>query len=254
MVRRRGFPSINELVVCTVDKVTQFAAWVKLDEYGLDGIIHISEIAGKWIYDIRNYVKVGKKYVAKVMKIEPDKKLVVLSLKRVSKKERKDKINQYRKDGRAEKLLEIAAKSIGKNLDQAWEDLGFLLQDKFGDLYEAFRSMLKLDETELKEIGVPKEWAGALLQTAKSSLKEKKVKIKFELEIKSYSPDGIQKIKELLKKIEKEIKVRITYLSAPLYRLDVETTDPKTKEKEIMSYLEKLEKLNAPLVAYRRIE
>lgn len=48
------------------------------------------------------------------MKVEPDKKLVTLSLKRVSKKERA-RVNQYRKDERAEKLLEIAAKSISNN-------------------------------------------------------------------------------------------------------------------------------------------
>jgi len=50
MVRRRGLPNIQELVVVRISEVSQFAAWCDLLEYDAKGIIPISEAAGKWIF------------------------------------------------------------------------------------------------------------------------------------------------------------------------------------------------------------
>ena len=252
MPKRKGYPEINELVVCTVNKITQFAAWCTLDEYNLNGIIHISEVAGKWVKDIKKHVKVGRKYVCKVMKIEPDKHLVTLSLRRVSRKEAKDKMNQFRKEERAEKLLELAAKEIGKTLDEAYEEVGFYLQEKFGDLYTAFESIA---HGKLKSrIKIPEKWLKAIKRIAEKSIRQKVTEMKFDLEIMSYSPDGIEKIRNLIQEIEKKLKVRIKYISAPLYRLEIETTDPKSTEKKVLSVLESLKKSTDPIFNYRRIE
>ena len=107
MARRRGYPEQGELVIVTTEKVTQFAAWCKLEEYPhLKGVIHISEAAGKWIFDVREVVKEGKQYVAKVMRVGK-KGIVDLSLKRVSRRDEKEKWNIYRKEERAEKILEL---------------------------------------------------------------------------------------------------------------------------------------------------
>jgi len=70
LVIKKGFPEFGELVLCTVTRVTTFAAWCKLEEYpNIEGMVHISEVVGKWIYDIREFVKEGKQYVAKVIKL-----------------------------------------------------------------------------------------------------------------------------------------------------------------------------------------
>jgi len=254
MPRRRGHPDINELVVCTVEKVTQFAAWVNVEEYNLKGIIHISEVAGKWVKNIKNYIKEGKKYVCKVMKFEPKKDLVTLSLRRVSRIEKKQKMNQFRKEERAEKLLEIAAKSLNKNLDQAYEEAGYILQEKFGDLYTGLEKMKKVSREKLKKYGLTDEWIDALLEIVKKSLKEKITVMKFHLEIKSYSPNGIEKIKELMKEIEEKTESKVRYIAAPTYRLDIKTTNPKETEKKVTKYLEFLKKSKDPIFDYRRIE
>ena len=46
----REWPQESELVVCTVENVKDFVAFVSLDEYGgRQGLIPISEIATGWI-------------------------------------------------------------------------------------------------------------------------------------------------------------------------------------------------------------
>jgi translation initiation factor 2 subunit 1 len=237
LVRRKGLPELGELVLCKVERVTPFAGWCSLEEYPeAKGMIHISEAAGKWIYDIREVVKLGKQYVAKVVKIDKEKNFVNLSLKRVSAKEEKDKLNSFRKEQRAEKVLEQAAKELNKTLDQAYEEVGFLLQDKFGELSVALEEARKSKDVLLKIL--PKEWADVLFETIQKAFKEKEIKLKAEVELKCYAKDGIEKIKAALENIEKS-GLTVKYISAPKYRVEAKTTNPKIMEKKMKEILEK---------------
>jgi translation initiation factor 2 subunit 1 len=239
MVRRKGLPEWGELVVCKVKRVSPFAAWVDLEEYPeAKGMIHISEAAGKWIYDIKEVIKLNKQYVAKVIRIDYQKNFISLSLKRVGKKEEKEKLNEYRKEQRAEKILEQAAKLIGKNLDQAYEEVGFLIQAKFGSLYDFFKKIRK-SEKELLKLNFDEKWNKALLETVKRSLREKVRKIVAELELKSFASDGIERIKNLLSQLEKK-GLNIKYVSAPRYRIEMVTSEPKIAEKKLRELLDNM--------------
>ncbi|MDI6806898.1 MAG: S1 RNA-binding domain-containing protein [Candidatus Aenigmarchaeota archaeon] len=238
MVRRKGLPQCGELIICKVARITQFAAWCKLEEYPeAEGMIHISEVAGKHVYDIRDFVKRDKQYVAKVIRIDYQKNIVNLSLKRVSVKEGKRKLNLFRKEQRAEKILEQVSKEIGKNLDQGYEEVGFLLQENFGRLFDAFERIKKSPHL-LEELGVSKEWQSSLKKVLEKSFVEKEVTITAELDLKLYRGDGIDKIKELLIDLERESGASISYISAPKYRVEIRTKNPKDVEKRLFKRLE----------------
>lgn len=240
MVRKRGLPRWGELVIVRVEKITPYAAWCKLVEYPeVEGMIHVFEVAGKWIYDIRDFVKIHKQYVAKVIKIDYQKKIVNLSLKRVSKDDEKEKMNSFRKEQRGEKLLEIAAKKLNKNLDQAYEEVGFLLQEKFGSLLTPFE-IVKSSEDELSKFGIKEEWIKAMKEVADSTLREKEFVIKAELKLKSYAGDGIEKIKGVLKEFSKRTGASVKYISAPRYMVEIKGKDPKKLEKKLVKELEVL--------------
>jgi len=252
MVKRKGLPNIQELVVVKITEVTQFAAWCDLLEYDAKGMIPISEAAGKWIFDVREIVKEGEIKVAKVIKIEEDKNLVHLSLKRVSKNDEKEKMNEFRKEERGEKLFEMVAKSLGKSLQQAYEEVGFKLQEKFGSLYDAIVN-IKKNYSKLEKMKIPKEWIDAIVNVAEKSIKEKEVELKFELDVKSIEPNGIEIIKSILKEVEEKTGGKVRYLSAPAYRLEIKTTDPKKDEKKVLSALEKI-KSKYDNFSFRRVE
>jgi translation initiation factor 2 subunit 1 len=252
MVKRKGLPNIQELVVVKITEVTQFAAWCNLLEYEAKGMIPISEAAGKWIFDVREVVKEGEVRVAKVIKVEEDKNLVHLSLKRVSKIDEKEKMNEFRKEERGEKLLELAAKSLGKSLQQAYEEVGYLLQEKFGSLYDAIVNIKKY-RNKLEKMKVPKEWIDAITTIVEKSVKEKEIEINFEIEVKSFEPEGIEVVKNILKEVEEKTGGKIKYLSAPVYRLEIKTNDPKKDEKKILTALEKIKSKHNNF-SYRRIE
>ncbi|MEM5766069.1 MAG: S1 RNA-binding domain-containing protein [Candidatus Aenigmatarchaeota archaeon] len=238
MVRKKGLPQWGEFVLVTVEKITPYAAWCRLVEYPeAEGMIHVTEVAGKWVHDIRDFVKIKKQYVAKVIKIDYQKNFVNLSLKRVSRVDEKEKMNEFRKEQRAEKLMEQAAKSLGKNLNQAYDEIGFLIQEKFGNLSTAFELAKKCKE-ELIKAGVSKEWAEAIAGIAEESIQEKEFEIKAEIELKCFAKDGVKKIKELLSEFEKKTGCKVKYISAPKYRIEIKSKDPKTLERRLTQELE----------------
>jgi len=236
MVKRKGFPELNELVMCTVKRITPYAAWCNLDEYGVEGMIHISEAAGKWVHDIRDFLKQDKQYVAKVVRIESDKNLVNLSLKRLSKRDEKEKINSFKRAQQAEKMLEQAGKLMKKDVDQSYEEVGYLLQDKFGELFTAFEEARK-EPSALEKAGVPKKWSDALLPIIEKAIKEKEVVIKADIDLKSYEGDGVQRVRQAVAEIEKA-GLKVSYISAPKYMAEMTSKDPKEDEKKVIASLD----------------
>ncbi len=237
MIKRKGLPTFGELVLCTVSKISPYAAWCTLDEYeNLEGMIHISEVAGKWVHDIREFVKQNKQYVTKVVRIDEEKGIINLSIKKVSKNEEKNKLNSFRKEQRAEKILEQSAQILGKNLQQAYEEVGYLLQEKFGELFVAVEE-IKKDKKVLDKLNIPKKWTDVLVEIIEKTIKEKEIVLKAELELKSYSGSGINDIKKLLSDLQNS-GANVRYISAPKYRIELKTKDPKHDEKKLRENLE----------------
>jgi translation initiation factor 2 subunit 1 len=243
MVVKKGLPEWGEFVIAKVDRVTPFAAYVTLKEYPdvAEGMIHVSEVSGKWVRDIRDFVKVGRMVVLKVVKIDFQKRFVNLSLKRVSKYDEKQKINDYRQEERGEKLLERAAKELGKTTQQAYEEAGYLLQEKFDNIYSGFEES-RIGKEILTKAGVPENWAAVIAKISGKIFLEKTFTIKADLEIKSYAEDGIEKIKAILENFSKKSGASVKYISAPKYRIEIGGKDPKAMEKKIVEHLESVVK------------
>src|SRR3989337_4504240 len=115
------FPEEAELVVCTVKDVKNFGAFVTLDEYeGKEGFIHIAEVSSGWIKYIRDYVREGQKLVCKVLRVDRDKGHIDLSLKAVNEHQKREKIQEWKNEQKAEKLLAISAERLGLHLARGW--------------------------------------------------------------------------------------------------------------------------------------
>ena len=91
MVRKRGLPQRGELVICRINKVSPNSASAILIEYNLEGMIHISEIFSGWVRDIRNHVRADQQVVGRVLRVDEETSFISLSLKRVDKKQEKEK-------------------------------------------------------------------------------------------------------------------------------------------------------------------
>ena len=178
MVRKASkFPVPGELVTGRISRVNPYSAFVKLDEYpGVEGMIHISEVARKWIKDIRTFVKEGQQVVVKVMRVDEQKGHVALSLKRVSKNEADAKLKEIKREQRAEKMLGMTAREMGMELDKAYDEIGFKLQEEFGEMWSGFQKALTPEGKEmLKKRGIPDKWIEAMGKVAEKTIEIKEI-------------------------------------------------------------------------------
>ena len=71
---------VGQIVTGKVVQIKEYGAFVEL-EPGLDGLVHISEIAHKRVNDINEELTIGQEVSAKILDIDKDKKRISLSIK-----------------------------------------------------------------------------------------------------------------------------------------------------------------------------
>jgi len=172
MVRmRKQWPDEGDLVVGTVHKVLNYGAFARLEEYeGKEAFIHISEVSSGWVKNIRDYVRENQKIVARVLRVNPKKGHVDVSLKRIREDQRTRKMQQWKIEQKAEKLLEFSAKRLDKDMETAYKEVGYPLMEEFGDLYGAFELAAEEGVSALDESAISDEWAEAITEVAKKNI------------------------------------------------------------------------------------
>ncbi|MBX3418119.1 MAG: S1 RNA-binding domain-containing protein [Pirellulaceae bacterium] len=73
------FP-VGNIVTGTVSRLAQFGAFVSLDT-GIEGLIHISELAHHRVYAVKNIVKEGDQVEVKILTVDRENQKIGLSLK-----------------------------------------------------------------------------------------------------------------------------------------------------------------------------
>ncbi len=236
VMKRKPLPEVGELVVGTIKKVFEYGAYVTLDEYdGMEAYLPWSEVSSRWIRNIKDYLREGQKIVAKVIRMNRKRKQIDISLKRVTEGERRRKMLEWKRAVKADKILELAAEKLGKTKEEAYREAGWKLEDYYGEIYAGLEEAVLRGVEALKEAGVPDEWAVVLKELADKHITIKKVKIKGVFTIQVLKPNGVEIIKEALKKarekLPENVSVRIYTIGAPRYVVEVTATDYKIAEK-----------------------
>lgn len=244
MVRLTEYPEEGELVMCSVRRVTNYGAIVTLDEYEhREGFIHVREVASGWVKYIRNYVREGQKVVCKVLKVDESKGQIDLSLKQVNEHQRREKVQEWKNEQRAEKLFEIVAEKLKKDTDECYKEFGYDLVRVFGTLYGAFEDCAS-DPKVLEKEGFTGKWTKVFVKVAKENIIPPRVEVKSEIEVVCPGFNGIDKIKDAFAKgvASRRATINIQYIGAPKYRIYVKAKDYKIAEKELEKCISRISK------------
>lgn len=235
MSRVRGFPEHGELVVCTVKNVKNFGAFVTLDEYDdKEGFVHVRDVATGWVKYIRDYIREGQKIVCKVLGVDSSKGHIDLSLKSVNEHQKREKIQQWKNEKKAEKLVEIIAERMGISVDDAYDLFGNDLLGTYETLYGAFEAAVADPEDFLEDFSG--DWLDTFFEVAKENVVPPSVQIDGILEMTSSAPDGMERVKHALMAAVAaggEADVEITCVGCPKYRVVVNAAEYKEAE-EVM--------------------
>jgi translation initiation factor 2 subunit 1 len=209
---------------------------VGLDEFGAkEGLLHISEISSRWVRNIRNHVRPGQKVVLQVLRTDPGKGQVDLSLRRVSKDEKRKKLEEWKKGRKAETLLTQVAHDLGKDLDELYNSELVKIYDKYDTLYEGLVAASKKGSEALTEVGINAELAEKLSETAKEKIVIKGVTIQGIIEMTSLNSEGVEDIKMVFIDAagvaeEHDASINIQTMGAPKYRIELTADDYKKAE------------------------
>jgi len=228
-------PQENELVFAVVKKIMPYGAFCSIPEYGdLEGFMHVSEVAPRWIKNIHEFLSENQKLVAKVYRVDAAKNQVDLSLKRVSDQEKANKIEKMKRGARATKLLQVAIKN--SKTKKTFDKLKTEIEAQYEDMYLFLESVRDDGDPAFEGLDIPKELKKELEDLVAKYVKKPVVEISRTFKITCYEPDGIDAIKKALEGVPAH------YLGAGRYQMKVESEDPKAADKEMDKTAAKVEK------------
>ena len=237
-------PEIGEIVIATITKVSDHGAYVTLDEYdGVQGFLHISEIAPGWVRKVTRYVKENEKKVLLVKKIQAQRGEIDLSLKQISKEQRKKKLLDVKRFEKEQGILKNIQEKAELSTKQI-EDIEDKLLSKYDSIYDAIIDIATKNKDVLNSLEIS-EKIQTVIEDISSKIKLPSVEIRGILELTNNKSNGIEIIKKILLDVIKDnadSKIEISYIGAPKYRVSIIAQEFKTAEKIIKPILEKVEK------------
>jgi translation initiation factor 2 subunit 1 len=231
---QKDMPEQDELVLATVKKIMPYGAFCALDEYGdREAFLHISEVAPRWIKNIREFLREGQHVVARVYKFVPEKNQIDLSLKRVTEADKRRKLEGAKREKRGSMLLMVTAKRM-KVKKPEMDAVGVQLAKKWGDAFSAFEAIVDTGAAALEGIEISDVWKKTLVEIATESIKRQKARADYLLTLQCSESEGMDIIKNALiaAKPKEGLETKIMYMGAPKYMLSVLATDFKTANKE----------------------
>lgn len=228
------WPRPGDLVLCTVQDIQEFGAFLTLDEFGgRKGFLPISQIARGWIRNIRDHVRRGGKVVCRVVATDPGRGRIDLSLKDVNEHQRKEKVKAWKNEERAARWL---AQRFPK---ERVEPLRARLRAAVGGLYPALEESLTQGPKTFLDAGLDKPTAEALHAIAKESITVPEAAVSAILEVTVPGPRGVEVLRKALAEASRAApRVEITYLGAPRYRVRVAAPDFKRAESALQRCFE----------------
>ncbi len=205
-------PDEGDFVVAELTDIDQNSAYADLEKYDdVDGLIHISEVSRSWVQDMRKELDEGEKTVAQVIDTEGDS--LTLSLKRVNDKKKRDIMERWKKEQKAEKFIESLADKLEKDKDEVYEQVGFKLQEEFETSFHGFE-IAEAEEDLLNEM-FDEKIVEEIQEVSREKIDLKQEKLEGKIEMTFPQGDGLKRIKKSLNDIDEGVE--INYISAPEY-------------------------------------
>jgi len=236
-------PEIGELVVATIAKVGDHGAYATLDEYSnVQGFLHVSEIGQGWIRNINKFIKEGEKKVLLVKKIRAGREEIDLSLKQVSREQRKNKLRDVKQFQKGKGIIKNIQEKA-KLSDDDVEKLEDKIFSKYDAVYDGIIDIARNGIKVFSDLKLPKKTLD-VIEAVSTKIKLPSVEIRGVFELTDRSSNGVENIRNSLQGFEKTAQntIKILYIGAPRYRISVTAPDFKSAEKTLKPILEDIQK------------
>ena len=176
-----------------------------------------------------------------------------LSIKDVNDHQRKDKIQEWKNEQKADNWMLLA---FGEDIsDEQYAAIANELLAEFGSMYDGFEQAAIHGEPALEDADLDDDEVEAIVETARENVSVPYVTVTGYVTLESPAGDGVDVIQEALQAAEgngevpaseanggsedgssgvpEEVDLEVTYVGAPEYRIRVQAPDYKTAEAEL---------------------
>src|SRR5207245_9422774 len=140
--------------------------------------------------NIPDHARQAQKLVLKVLRVNPQRNQIDLSLRRVTGREKSEKMLEWKKERKADAILKSAADKLQRPEPEI-DDLRTVLLDKFGSLYEPLEESIDNGTEALAKAGVSPEWAQALAEISKTKIRLERSEVRAPLSILCHKHGGL---------------------------------------------------------------
>ncbi len=236
--KSKMYPRRGELVVGEIKKIDEYGAYIDISEYEKEGFIPRTEVSSVWVKDIKHFIKEKQRVVARVIRVNPSKGLIDLSLKAVREEETKKTLQEWKRRRKGKYLLQLVARKTNKSLEEVYRKIGNPFEREFGDVLAGFENIVFEGTSFLDKMKLERDLKEELIRVAEANIESPVVNLTNYVELVSIAPNGVERIKQTLIAAKEEnsvdeAKIEITNVGSPRYRISVTTSDFKKAEERM---------------------
>ncbi|NIQ04860.1 MAG: S1 RNA-binding domain-containing protein [Candidatus Korarchaeota archaeon] len=232
------------LVLGRVKRIEEHGVYIDLNLLEAEAYCPVKELSSRRVTTPKDIVKQGQRVVGKIYRVRRGGRVLSISLKRISHKEREEQREEWRKLSRSFSTFKELSDKLSMTMEDLIELLGKPLSQYFPTVFDGLKEIVIEGKGLLKELDIPEEYVDTIYATLQSAIKVTKRELKREVILKTLAPNGIEKIKDALQKA-KDVSpddIKIKYLSAPRYKVIVKAFRWKDASKKFGEFKERLER------------
>jgi len=227
------FPEVDDMVMVRVNRINEIGAFVSLLEFNdKEGIILLSELSRRRMRSINKHIRVGKKEVLQVLRVDKEKGYIDLSKKNLKEEDIVECTQRFQKSKTVHSIMthvaELQQPETAHTLEELYQMVAWPLYEKYVHAFESFKRAAAGDEI-FEGITAPEEIKDNILKTIQHRLGSQPVKIQADIQVTCFSYEGIDAIKPALRAGQAcgsaDSPVRIQLVCSPEYILVTSSTD-----------------------------
>lgn len=235
---KQEYPEVGETVVIIATKITEMGAYVKLPEYPeFDAMIQSGELSQKRVRSLNKVIRIGQVETATVSKVDPDKKTVDLSRRRLKPQDSKSAIQRYSNS----KIIALIVRNLALKaivlkhglsnisavtqfdevivlMHELYEELVWPFFERYEHAYSAFVSIVLGD----MECPSTASFTSEQIRTEICArIKPEPVRVCADVQIICAGMNGLADLRRVIAAVSEVATVHL--LAPPLYRFSTET-------------------------------
>lgn len=234
-IRETEFPKVGEIVVTKTFSIENDVLTMKLIEYGdLKGLVLNSELSKKKIKSINQVTKIGSTEVCQVLTVDKSRGYIDLSLKAVGEKEKKECLDEAKKNKVGHQIMQKSAKLANVPVNILYEEFGYDKINEYGSLYRYFVK----GKTNPAVFEKNKKYGQFFLTVINEEFRPSAYKVRGDVDVTSHAKGVEGIIGAFAKAAQAYPKLKMVLLKPPTYSITNIGSDKNKAIEEINSAFE----------------